>query len=199
RSAPRHVGVEGRPPGSDAATARAGLRRRAAVRKLSRLEKGRLARRPPRTNGGSEDLPLLAAALLAIVAELLGARLTLLAQLLQLRLLVRREHRPDLAVETRRLNGRIHFGLDHVLRQRRDLRFIGGDRFHRFLLRPPRRFEPRHRLADLRLVAAADLTDLLLLRIGQLELAQRQPEASRSGATGTAASRPLRVDEAACE
>ena len=37
RSAAHHVGIEGRPAGSDAAAARAGLRRRAAVRKLSRL------------------------------------------------------------------------------------------------------------------------------------------------------------------
>ena len=88
---------------------------------------------PPAVAGSEEQDPaygvgslssLLPSALLILLAPLLHLRLPFRTKLRRLRLLLRRQHGPDVRVDSRFLDRHLDLRLRHVLRGRRDERLV---------------------------------------------------------------------------
>src|SRR5258705_9854811 len=124
------------------------------------------------------------------LTPLLSARACLRLELLRLLLLLDGEHREDVGVQPRFLDSRI--GL-HGGQRRRGL--AHGRFVHRHLvdgraLRLHRLLHPLHRPARLLAVALHDVAHLLLLRVAQVELTEREARREPAPARAAGPERP---------
>jgi hypothetical protein len=120
-------------------------------------------------------------------------------ELLQPLLLIRAEQRVDVGLQPRLGNREIRLHVAQLLHGGADLRFVEGDCFNRRPARCLRGAHAIHQRTHLLTILLAQLTHLLLLRVGQIEGAQRQAcllatHAEAGSPTGLGA-RSLRVDE----
>src|SRR5438128_1135268 len=96
----------------------------------------------------------------------------LILQLLGFGLLIGRQKHPHLAVNPRPQERHVGLGRGQRLRRRADQPLVHGHRLDRLLLRLVGRSQPPTRLLHLVPIALHDVTHLIALRVGQVELLQ---------------------------
>src|SRR5688572_26161325 len=182
---------------ADNRTNRAGARRPRHERDVE------AAFRRPDPSSPAASLAILTP-LLHLLLPLLRALIALGQQLLHLRLLVRRERREDLAADAGLQH--CHVGLYFPQRQRRraDRRLVHRNGLDRLLLGGVGLARARLDLLQLRAVPLTDVADQILLRLGEIELADRQAaegaapaRTAPARAAGASAAWPLRQRRAA--